>query len=531
MTTNRALFYYVAVFFFSLSYAALPAYALDHRFDLDTDKLSQNLPKKPEQVSAPAKAASPRSDAGQPVNLPKKPEQVSVPVKAASPRSDAGQTVYTVKPGDFLMKILMREFGMNDDAASRFLPEIQHLNHISDVHRLKVGARLVIPLPAKNIHHTAKSVRLAGSRAIKPVNENNADSGLRSMIRSRETRNEEVENIKLVWEKLIPRRNWPNDAVSIQGKNYSLELKANSFPLFPAADSGKILVEAGGSLSPLVKSLIREHDPGIRFVTYIPRNPKRLISSMLSVAGFYSVEENFSIDFGDDPKLTVTADFKVEKNEEGALQQDIALINIDPRRVGLPGILSDYLGRQGLHVVEPFQTEVRKKLPEGGQIQVVADKDPLVMADKLMSALDMPCEQDKEVVLNMMDGDVALRVKVNRYFEKNGEKFVLSTFHGDAESYTLLMLLESIGYKVIIFSPDEDFRSVSRMFLSRIHLPSQYTLHNLLNSNELRYGIKMSGVMLKSPGGHGNLFLTSSQPDRLIGDLLSLNGYTLPVSR
>lgn len=491
----------MAVFFLLLFQAALPAYALDHRFDLDTDKLSQNLPKKTEQVSEP--------------------------VKAATPRNDAGQTIYTVKPGDFIMKILIREFGMNDEAASGLLPEIQRLNQISDVHRLKIGARLVIPLPAKNGHRTAKRDRPAGNQPKKPFEEKSIATGPRVMTHSRETGNEKLENVKLIWEKLIPRRNWPNDTVSIQGKNYSLDLKASSFPLFPAANGGKILVEAGGSLSPLVKSLIREHDPGIRFVTYTPRNPKRFFSSMLSAAGFYSVEENFSIDFGDDPKLTVSADFKVERNEEGALQQDIALINIDSRRKGLPVILADYLGRQGLHVVEPNQAEVRESLPEGGHIQVVTDRDPLIMADRLMSALELTCERDRDVMLNLMDGDVALRIKVDRYIEKNGEKIILSTFHGDAESYTLLMLLESIGYKVIIFSPDEDFRTVARTFLSRIHLPSQYTLHDLLDSKDIRYGIRMSGVMLTPPGGRGKLFLTSSQPDGLIGDLLSLNGYTL----
>jgi len=65
------------------------------------------------------------------------------------------------------------------------------------------------------------------------------------------------------------------------------------------------------------------------------------------------------------PSLPLLRISRLKKMKEGALQQDISLINIDPRRVGLPGILSDYLGRQGLHVVEPFQTEVRKKLPEG----------------------------------------------------------------------------------------------------------------------------------------------------------------------
>jgi hypothetical protein len=37
----------------------------------------------------------------------------------------------------------------------------------------------------------------------------------------------------------------------------------------------------------------------------------------------------------------------------------------------------------------------------------------------------------------------------------------------------------------------------------------------------------MSGLMVNSPDKRGKLFLTSSQPDRIISDLLELNGYTI----
>jgi len=37
------------------------------------------------------------------------------------------------------------------------------------------------------------------------------------------------------------------------------------------------------------------------------------MASLLAGARFYSVEENFSLDVGNDPKLTVRADFKIER--------------------------------------------------------------------------------------------------------------------------------------------------------------------------------------------------------------------------
>jgi hypothetical protein len=110
---------------------------------------------------------------------------------------------------------------------------------------------------------------------------------------------------------------------------------------------------------------------------------------------------------------------------------------------------------------------------------------------------------------------------------KNGEKFVVSVFDGNAENYTLLRLLESQNYHIIVLTPDEDFRSITGKFLSQLHQPDRYAMQDLIESDDLPYKIQMTGLMVSSPGKRGRLFLTSSQPDRIIGELLELNGYTI----
>jgi hypothetical protein len=108
--------------------------AADSRFEIDL----KELPK----VTAPHPAKSEQ--------LPSK------AVKKASPRTSPrhvatdGNVRYTVKPGDHIFKILMRDFGLSNQQAERIIPEISRVNGIDDIRRLRVGQELIIPLtPSK----------------------------------------------------------------------------------------------------------------------------------------------------------------------------------------------------------------------------------------------------------------------------------------------------------------------------------------------------------------------------------------------
>lgn len=62
--------------------------------------------------------------------------------------SREGTSSYTVKAGDFLFVILMREYGLSNAAAERMIPEVMRLNGIHSPQGLNVGQHLTIPLPA-----------------------------------------------------------------------------------------------------------------------------------------------------------------------------------------------------------------------------------------------------------------------------------------------------------------------------------------------------------------------------------------------
>lgn len=72
--------------------------------------------------------------------------------------SKEGFSSYTVRPGDHLFLILMRHYGLSNNAAERLIPEVMRLNGIHNPHGLTVGKQLTIPLPQQQ-ERTAKFAR------------------------------------------------------------------------------------------------------------------------------------------------------------------------------------------------------------------------------------------------------------------------------------------------------------------------------------------------------------------------------------
>lgn len=68
-------------------------------------------------------------------------------------------SIYTVKPGDNLFKILMRDFGMSNRQAELLIPDVMRENDLSSSTRLTIGQKLRIPRQHRKspAHKTHKS--------------------------------------------------------------------------------------------------------------------------------------------------------------------------------------------------------------------------------------------------------------------------------------------------------------------------------------------------------------------------------------
>ena len=346
---------------------------------------------------------------------------------------------------------------------------------------------------------------------------------------------ETVESARQVWTRLVPpATGQAGDHFDYRSSAFSLSLDPERYPTLAAQDGGTILVDGSGTLPPLVRTLIQEKNPQVRIVSENASNPQRFYRSLLAAAQFYSFEEDFSVDFGTDPKITMRADFKIEKSPDSLLRQDVTLLNVAENRHATPEGLVRLLAGNGFKLVEAGTPSYQTTPGGAGDLLYqVTEKKPEKILDSFLDALSVPFETGKNIDLYARENiGVRLDVPVDRYFEDNGQRYVVALFNGDPVTYTLVRLLETKGYRVIMLQEGDDFHSVTDKVLSRLHIPGRYGDYDLWSARNVGYGVRMSGAMIRdNRNGDRNLFVTDRNLDPLVKELADLNGYRLLSGR
>jgi len=456
---------------------------------------------------------------------------------AARPRSRTGRlpkngVTYVVKSGDNIHKILVRNFGLNDNEADALIERICRKNNIQNIKHLKVGQLIEIP----PLGRTAEDAAAAHGTeppviAAKPVTDMPAVVGktfsLTAPSPAEYDQQETLQQIKEVWDRIVPPKNGQGSPLSFRSSSFSLTLDPKRYPMYATMDGGRILVDCKNAIPPLVKALIKEQEPSVRIIAETPANTRQLMATLIETAGFYSVEQNFNLEFGADPKVSVHSDFKIEKSADSLVNQDVVLLNNNRHR--LPAVLQEMLKKEGFKVYEPFAVPgpliVR---PPRNVAQIGVSTQPEIV-DAILASLAVSAEPDRLLdVYGADDNGISLSVKADRSFVRNGQKFVITRFDGDAVAYTLFRILETKGYRVITLDKHDDFRKSAEKIFSGMNLRGAYGRHDLIREEGLPYSVQMSGFWLDDPSlPGGSLFLTDLAIDSLERSLLLENGFNI----
>jgi len=135
-----------------------PVTAAQGEFDIDLKELRHGgANEKPQHHPQPSPPASTEIDLRElrriAPPLAAKPAQRKrrVPTAAAPRNVESGrESIHLVQPGEHLFLILMKQYGLSNQAAEQLIPEIMRLNGITSPKGLKVGQRLRIPLAARD---------------------------------------------------------------------------------------------------------------------------------------------------------------------------------------------------------------------------------------------------------------------------------------------------------------------------------------------------------------------------------------------
>ena len=337
---------------------------------------------------------------------------------------------------------------------------------------------------------------------------------------------EGMASIRDLWKRLVPTPQ-PEGPLEIKADNFTLSLDPKMYEFIPAADGKSIIIDANRNLPPPVRSLIQGHDHDVRIVSESPTAGKRFYTQLLQAAGFYSVEPDFSMEFGNDPRLTVRADYRIERTPESLMRNETVLLYTGSGRYALPESLQGFLGNAGFQVIEPDLPRHDPSRKRDRFIQV-ASGSQFQVVDTVLAALGHETEAGKAIEFTgwSLQG-ISLKVRVDRAFDVKGKKYAVAAFDGNPVTYTLTRLLETQGMTVIVIGKEDDFSTVTRKLLAALELPASYDRHRLWPLSETPYTVQMTGFLLHEPGSDRNIFLTDRNVEPLIINLIDLNGYAV----
>jgi LysM repeat protein len=455
----------------------------------------------------------------------KRPSSTPAEAPAAAP---GNCVIYTVKPGDHIYKILRRDYGLTTKEAWQFMKEIKHANNISDFEVIKAGHKLVIPPVRRSSDgsliepHTAHATQVNSG----------PDSSVRQEFRLESSvppiaEQEAVAGISAMWNQLIPPTKQAQQTLAINTPAFSFTIGPERYPMFDRMDGGRIVLDQNSTVPELVKSLVEDKDPSVRIVSEEPARSKHFMASLLGAAGFYSVDENFCLDFGSDPKLTMQFDFKVEKTAESITGQGVDLVNIG--HTSLTPTLTEFLKNQGFLLYEPFASRKPSAQRNPRAIYSVSSQTQTDVIDSILNAFSVSPERNRRVdVFSTVKNGFSLSVNTNLYFERGGQRYIVTNFDGDPINYTLFRILGTKGYNVVILEASDDFRKISNKLITRMKMQSTYAQHDLIHDGATGYTLQMSGYKLDDallPGG--GIFLTDRTMNPVVRDLFKENGFNI----
>lgn len=470
----------------------------------------------------------------------------------------AGFTRYTVKPGDFLFKILIRNFGLSNAQAEALIPEIQRLNKLPSATRLEVGQTILIPrtrrtpaaeiadkpapVPQEEEHHPLVIPPVSSSAIVpqpaapvvpeppaphrieppeqiapapqQPQTQEPAKAPEPAPPAPDQTPHSFAASLIRLWEEIVPGQEMI-EPLTVDGK----VLNPDDYPLLLSADGGRILVDVRNTLPAGLRSQIVRKYPDIRIVTRGKDSLRLFFSTLMKAAEFARIEENVTVNLGADPLLSVRADFRIVRLPSGRGGPETVLVFLEENGPCLPASLTGYLERKGYQVAQLSNRSDDAIADPGYDLRSIPPSSPCDMAMSLLEALSIKLDRNKIVSGTMGENaDNRFSIRVESYFEASGKRFVLDCTGNDPYNYTLFRLLKVQGYGVIQPQGNDDFNAVAEHLLTELNYPHAFGRYEL---DYGRYKITITGFKItRRDNSTGRLILSSRPADPVFADLM-----------
>lgn len=441
---------------------------------------------------------------------PRKSKRIRPATMQPIPAEQEGEYLkYTIRPGDHIYKVLTTRFGLTSERAEELIPRILQLNGITNIARLQIGQVILIPASAVK---SGKPSAPEPSSAVAPRTAATVAEKQKLPVEK-----DLIERIRDLWVRLFPERGPAADTLrekTVGNTNY---------PVVTGADNGEILITREG-MPPVFANVSGAQPAHPEKVVALPADGKYFAGPLLKGAGFEEVEENTPVTFGTDPKITLMPDFTIVKRTQGKLTGErILLFTGEKGCPPHPETLSAFLSGQGIRLVSLCNGAPAKPSAEDCSVSPLAASDAEKLVDSMLDALSVKWSKAHpvEIVLDQKEG-YRIGVKLDRYFEDQGERYFVDYGREDATHETLMRLVELSGYRRIPLAPDAGPRIVAEQLLKALQLSSEYRRRQFSSSPDGRITIEASCFLFSGRSAPRKLFLVSDPPlDRSVLDLLA----------
>ena len=449
-----------------LALLALPArlHAAPSPFDIDVKELDRENPavppkaerKKTKKTRKEAPAAAAARVAGR-VHR----------VAATGSGSEADYIRYTVKPGDHIFKILVGRLGMSNEAAERLIPEIIRVNNISNIKTLPVGRTLLIPGGDRQ-ERAAKSGKPGRARHRR---ERGSEEAVLPAAGRLETPGVSSARGEAPGVQAAPQRkpappapvaSAPTSAASVPRTPKAAVAVAPTLAV-PAPAAGTSATAASGATASV---------PAAPIVAAPAATPRRTV-------------------LGATPATVVPAPGAPAVTAPSAVAPTAAL-----PAAAAPGAAAHAMATPPGNPAAPPLAFT--------WICSVAEKDPAKIVDSVMNALSLHWRRNR-IIQSDEGAPNTFSIRVDRYFELNGVRYIVSIGENDPYSYTLLRLLEGAGYRVLTLNSGDDFKAVGEKLLRLVGLVPDFGRHVVLGGKE------STGFLVQADDADGRRMVITSE--------------------
>lgn len=135
-----------------------------------------------------------------------------------------------------------------------------------------------------------------------------------------------------------------------------------------------------------------------------------------------------------------------------------------------------------------------------------AKQNTAAIVDSLLNAISASWSKSK-IIHSGSGAPTTFSIRVDRYFEYKGARYIISIGENDPYNYTLIRLLEAAGYRVLMLSGGEEFKTTSDKLFKLVGVDSAFGSYPLPGGNQA------TGYLLQQEDAGGRrVLLTEGAP-------------------